>query len=176
MTAVTLTITGGAALERRLLAMGKAPKVMLGNIGIRAVREAKLIVPRKTGNLGRTIRVGTHTERFVEVTAGGSQAPGYAAAVEFGTRPHVIVPKTASIRFAGPFLRGQKGQRRGGVLAWGGPRTLGGRLRSGGKPTHFARRVRHPGTRGKPYLRPGLAKALDQLGLSDIVDAWNSGA
>jgi hypothetical protein len=153
-----MILVGGPALERRLTAIGKAPKDMLGQIGIAGVREAKLIVPRRTGNLGRTIRIGQVTERYVEIKAGGERVAGYAAAVEFGTKAHVIVPRRAK------------------VLAWGGQRTLGGRLRKGAGATHFARRVRHPGTRAQPYLRPGLEKALHRLGLGGIVNAWNQAA
>ena len=158
MTATTFTVTGGKQLEARFRAMGQVPKVMLGNIGIRGVREAKLLVPRRTGNLGRTIRIGARTDRYVEVKAGGQRNVGYAAAVEFGTGRHVIVPRKAK------------------ALAWGGGRTLGGRLRKGQQADHFARRVNHPGTKAQPYLRPGLQKALQQLGLDDIVKAWNGAA
>lgn len=164
VTATTFTLTGGPALERRLKALGKVPKIMLGHIGDVASREAKLILaakvkPRKTSNLEHSIHKATVTDRYVEVVA----TANYAAAVEFGTRPHIIVPRRA-----------------GGVLAWGGPRTAGGRLRIKNgvqaKPEHFARRVRHPGTKPKPYLRPGMQKALQIVGVDDIVKAWNGAA
>jgi hypothetical protein len=158
VTASTFTLTGGPALERRMKALGKVPKLMLRDIGVAGVREAKLLVPRRTGNLGRTIRVGSLTDRYVEVTAGGGKASGYAAAVEFGTKPHIIVPRTKK------------------ALAWGGARTLGGRLRAGSKAEFVRRRVRHPGNRAKPYMRPGLQKALQIVGVADIVKAWNGAA
>lgn len=151
-------ITGQQELTRRLTAIGKAPKDMLRDVGLHAVREAKILVPRKTGNLGRTIRLGSLTESHVEVKAGGTRNVGYAAAVEFGSKAHVIVPRAAT------------------VLAWGGERTLGGRLRSGSRPTRFARRVNHPGTKAKPFLIPGFEKALRLLGLDRIVEAWNKAA
>lgn len=151
----TFVLQGGRQLEARLTAMGKAPAIMLRDVGLHAVREAKILVPRRTGNLGRTIRLGTVSATSVEVKAGGARDVGYAAAVEFGSRPHIIVPRTAS------------------VLAWGGPRTLGGRLRAGGRATNFARRVRHPGTKAQPYLFPGFEKALRAVGLGSLVTAWN---
>jgi hypothetical protein len=154
----TFRITGEQELKRRLTAIGQAPKDLLRDVGLHAVREAKILVPRRTGNLGRTIRLGQVTDTSVEVKAGGSQNVGYAAAVEFGTRAHIIVPKAAT------------------VLAWGGGRTLGGRLRAGGRPTNFARRVNHPGTRAKPFLIPGFEKALRLVGLDKIVQAWNKAA
>lgn len=152
---MTIRIQGGKELERRMKAIGGTPKVLLRDLGLSAVREAKILVPRRTGNLGRTIRIGSVTENHVEVIAGGARNVGYAAAVEFGSRAHVIVPQRAK------------------VLAWGGERTLGGRLRKGSKATHFARRVQHPGTRAKPFLIPGMEKALRQIGLGPLVDLWN---
>lgn len=154
----TFILQGGKQLQARLTAMGKAPEPMLREVGIRAVAEAKHLVPRKTGNLGRTIRLGSVTASSVEVRAGGALNVGYAAAVEFGSRPHVILPRRAK------------------ALAWGGGRTLGGRLRAGSSPTHFAKRVNHPGTRAKPFLIPGFRKALDLVGIGKIVDAWNRAA
>ncbi|MEO8549313.1 MAG: hypothetical protein ABI678_05055 [Kofleriaceae bacterium] len=151
----TVTLTGGRQLNARLNAMAHAPQTMLRTIALSGVREAKILVPRRTGNLGRTIRMGTVTATDAEIRAGGQLDVGDAAAVELGSIAHDIVPRTAS------------------VLAWGGPRTLGGRLRAGGRPTNFARRVRHPGTRPHPYLVPGLQKALNLLGLGPIIDAWN---
>lgn len=134
-------------------------KAMLGLVAVAAVREAKVIVPRRTGNLGRTIRVGKVTDTSAEVLAGGRNKIGYAAAVEFGTAPHIIRPRNAK------------------VLAWGGARTLGGRLRKGARATSFARLVHHPGTKARPYLTPGIRKALDRAGiLAHITDAWNRAA
>lgn len=156
--ATTFVLKGGKQLQARLNAIGKAPPKMLREVGIRAVSEAKHLVPRKTGNLGRTIRLGSLTSSSVEVRAGGQLNVGYAAAVEFGSRPHVIRPRRAK------------------VLAWGGARTLAGGLRAGSRPTNFARSVRHPGTRAKPYLIPGFRKALDLVGLGGIVDAWDRAA
>lgn len=154
----TFTITGGKELERRLMAIGESPRGLLRDVGLHAVREAKQLVPRRTGNLARTIRIGRLTDNSVEVRAGGTAKVGYAAAVEFGSRPHLIVPVRAK------------------VLAWGGPRTAGGRLRKGGKATNFARRVRHPGTRAQPFLIPGFEKALRMVGLGSLVDRWNRAA
>lgn len=131
---------------------------MLRDVGIGTVAKAKRLVPRRIGNLARTIHVRRVTDSSVEIMAGGTAKVGYAAAVEFGSRPHIIVPRNAR------------------VLAWGGPRTLGGRLRKGGRATNFARRVNHPGTRAKPYLIPGFVKALRMVGLGSIIDRWNRAA
>lgn len=132
-------------------------RLLLGRVGLVGVREAKQRVPRKTGNLGRTIRLGEVTDDTVEIRAGGQRDVGYAAYVEFGTSSHEIRPRKAK------------------VLAWGGARTLGGRLRKGAKPTNFARKVQHPGTRARPYLGPGLKAAAEEV-TDVIVDLWNEGA
>lgn len=156
-------LQGADALMARFEALrtGKAERKVLGQFGLLAVQRAQERVPRRTGNLARTIRVAEVDEQrqSVRVTAGGSRDIGYAAAVEFGTRPHVIVP------------------RRRKALAWGGARRLSGSLRSGAKPTNFAKRVNHPGTRARPYLRPGAEQALADVGLADaVITVWNEAA
>lgn len=152
-----MTLKGGPELQARLRAIGDT-SLMLKRVQIRGVREAKLIVPRRTGNLGRTIRVGAVSDSKCAIVAGGRLRVGYAVAVERGTRPRTIVPKNAR------------------ALAWGGNRRLSGSLRTGSKPDHFAMRVRHPGSKPKPYLVPGLIKAARDEGLPAIVEAWNSAA
>lgn len=152
-----MSLQGKRQLDARLRAIGDT-RVLLRDIQIHGVREAKLLVPRKTGNLGRTIRVGTVTNTSASIVAGGERNVGYAAAVEQGTRPHVIVPRKAK------------------VLAWGGKRRLSGSLAKGSKPTHFAMRVNHPGTKAKPYLVPGLRKAATEQGIDAIVNLWNGAA
>lgn len=158
---MTETIKGLDAYFRRINAVtGPTTRhQLLGLLGLTGVAEAKKLVHRRTGNLGRTIRLGPIGNDSVEILAGGTTTVGYAAWVEFGTRPHDIVPKRAK------------------ALAWGGKRTLSGRLASGSKPTMFARRVHHPGTRAYPYLVPGAKAALEKAGLSEvIVQAWNQAA
>jgi hypothetical protein len=151
-------LTGDKQLIARLDAISDT-RQYLGTIGLRAVAEAKAIVPRRTGNLGRTIRLGAITPDYVEIVAGGERNVGYAKPVEFGSRPHEIVPVRAK------------------ALAWGGARTLAGGLRKGSSATHFARRVRHPGTKPHPYLVPGVQRALRAGGLKEaIVKAWNGAA
>lgn len=151
-------LDGAKQFQARLAAVSDTHQI-LGMIALRAVAEAKLIVPRKTGNLGRTIRLGRVDADSAEVLAGGKLNVGYAKAVEFGTRAHIIRPRNRK------------------ALAWGGPRTLAGGLRSGGKPTHFSRLVHHPGTKAKPYLIPGIRRAFQFAGLKvHIRDAWNRAA
>lgn len=151
-------IEGLPALERRLKAISDQ-RELLKALQLGTVAEAKALVPRKTGNLGRTIRPAGLTQTEALVKAGGTSQVGYAAFVEFGTRPHDIVPKRAK------------------VLAWGGDRRLSGRLRSGAKPTNFARRVHHPGTKAHPYLVPGARRTIEKRGLAErVIAQWNKAA
>lgn len=144
-------------LNRRLSAITDTRK-FLGQIGLRAVAIAKEKVPRKTGNLGRTIRLGTVTDSDAQIIAGGQGGVGYAQIVEYGSRPHVIVPRTKK------------------ALAWGGARRLSGSLRSGSAATIFARRVNHPGTKAKPFLRPAAEEAVKETGIAAIIRAWDDAA
>lgn len=156
-------LEGSDDLMRRFEALrtGKANRPILGQFGLLAVQRARERVHRRTGNLQRTIRVGDIDEsrQSVQVLAGGTHTVGYARAEEFGSRPRVIVPTRRK------------------ALAWGGARTLAGRLRAGARPTHFARRVNHPGTPAHPYLRPGAEEALREVGLADaVITVWNAAA
>lgn len=156
-------VMGADDLVRRFEALrtGKANRLVLGQFGLLAVQRAMALVPRRTGNLARTIRVESIDERAqtVRIVAGGTARVGYAADVELGTRPHDIVPVRRK------------------ALAWGGERRLSGSLRSGSAPTMFARRVRHPGTQARPFLRLGAQQALSEVGLADaVIRVWNEAA
>jgi hypothetical protein len=97
-------VEGMDELQKRLDALGDTKK-MLGQLGLMAVAKAKQLVPRKTGNLGRTIRLGSVTDT-----------------------------------------------------------------------SNFARRVNHPGTKAKPYLRPAAEEVVRENGIDLIVRAWNDAA
>lgn len=145
-------IKGMGALLRRLDALHE-PRPVLRALQLSTIHEAQALAPRKTGFLQRNIAPGPVTSTYAVVL---SKAP-YAAPVEFGSRPHVIRPKKAR------------------VLAWGGSRTLSGRLSKGSKADHFAREVHHPGNKAQPHLIPGAKRAI--AGLRDIVvKTWNSAA
>ena len=150
-------IQGSDKLIARLRAVADTEH-MMREVALESVASAKNLVPRRTGNLARTIRVQRVTKDYLEIAAGGRREVGYAAAVEFGSKAHTIVPRKAK------------------VLAWGGARTLGGRLRKGAKAEFFARKVKHPGSRPRPYLVPGLEFGVAKVALRSIIDAWNRGA
>src|SRR5439155_23222492 len=126
-------------------------------LGLRAVREQKLLVHRKTGNLGRSIHLGAVTAISVTTIAGAR----YARPVEFGARPHEITPKVAkALRWAAS----PSGRRLSGA-----PRV--------GAAVIFAKRVHHPGSKPYPFMVPGAWKVIEKGGLKDVViDTWNSAA
>lgn len=115
------------------------------------IREAKVLVHRKTGHLSRSIVAGSVSKDRAIIEA---RTP-YAATLELGSKPHVIRPRDAK------------------VLAWGGTRRLSGTQAKGSSPTHFARVVHHPGTKPYPYLLPAARKAV--AGVRDaVVRLWNA--
>ena len=100
--------------------------------------------PVRTGNLRRTIHLASASATSAVTVASAN----YAAAVELGTRPHVIRPRRRkALRFKGAT----------GIV--------------------FAKRVNHPGTRPQPFMVPGAVKAVEETaGARAIVKAWNGAA
>jgi hypothetical protein len=162
---VSGTIQGKKALDDRISAILRTASsgTMVKQLGAAAVRESKLLVHRKTGNLGRSIHAIVVSDTRVDVVASAA----YAAVVELGSGPYDIRPKPGRI--------GRNG--RPAMLAWGGARRLTGSLRSGASPTTFARVVHREGNKPYPYLQPGTIAAVKNAGLSDeIILAWNNAA
>ncbi|WP_448497847.1 hypothetical protein [Mycobacterium syngnathidarum] len=96
----------------------------------RTANQARADVPVRTGNLGRTIGEGPIHFTGPRTVAGSVHAKAdYALYVHEGSRPHLIRPRKAqALRFQ-----------------------IGGR-------TVFARLVRHPGTKARPFLRNAAAR------------------
>ncbi len=149
-------IQGIPQLRARIEAIKPNAK-LLRTIALSAVREQKLLAPRKTGNLGRTIHIGAVTPTRAETIASAD----YAAYVERGTRPHEIRPRNRkALRWAADS---------GSARLTGTPRT-GGRVR-------FAKRDQHPGTRSQPFKLPRAKKAVEAPGLkATVLTAWNEPA
>lgn len=97
----------------------------------RVMSRAKQLCPVKQGRLRGSIRLNPTITPAGFVVQVGTDVE-YAAAVHEGTRPHVIVPRNAS------------------VLAF----------QVGGKKV-FAMKVNHPGTRGRPFLRDALPAGFE---------------
>jgi hypothetical protein len=150
---MAVTIKGLVQLRSRFEAIKPNPTLMR-NLALTAVAEQKRLVPRKTGNLGRSIGIGRVSATYAETKA----TANYAAFVEQGTRAHTIVPRNRK------------------ALRWPttGSATLAGGVKSGGSAI-FAKRVNHPGTRAQPFMVPGAKKAVESIGAA-IVKLWNDAA
>lgn len=100
----------------------------------RIANQARADVPVRTGNLGRTIGEGRIFRSGPRTIHGSVHAKAdYALYVHEGTRPHVIRPRRAqALRFQ-----------------------IGGR-------TVFAKLVRHPGTKARPFLRNAAQRIVAQ--------------
>lgn len=156
-------LQGDEELRRRLRAISDQ-KVLLGQVALIAVREAKHIARAdftKTAKLERSIRVGAVSDKSATIVAGGSLGVGYARYVEEGTglygpRKRRIVPRRAK------------------VLSWtgGGSRLTG---RGPGSSRRFAQSV--AGRKATPYLVPGAKAAIHKSGVGDaVVKLWNDAA
>lgn len=111
---------------------------LLRGFAERVVEAARSKAPKRSGYLASQI------SSVVEGDSAAiyAKAP-YSAYVEFGTRPHLILPKRAkALRF----------EVDGEVV--------------------FARRVQHPGTQPQPYLFPAVYEAIPELieGLKSLVE------
>lgn len=146
-------------LQSRLKAVGETEGFMR-ELGLRAVAEQKRLVKRKTGTTGRSIRLVSYNADEAITHAGGA-----GAFLEFGTRPHVIVPRRAKVlRFPAHGVK----------TTLGGRVTKGAARKLGNAAYRFSRRVRHPGTKPQPFMVPGAKKAADEMGVQYIIDAWNA--
>jgi HK97 gp10 family phage protein len=96
--------------------------------------EMEARVPVRSGNLRASLGVRVHAH---SVTIGPDEVKApYAKYVEFGTKPHVIKPKTPD-----------------GVLRW-----------SNGGQVFYAKKVNHPGTKAQPFVRPAFEAWVNSLG------------
>lgn len=152
-------IQGMRQLQSRLNAISSPAfgRKAMNLLGLAAVREQKLLVHRKTGTTGRTIHVGPVTDKSVT-----TEAAAAARFLEFGTKAHLIKPKTRkALRWA----------------ANASDRRLTGSPRTGTSAFVFARVVHHPGTKPYPFMLPGAKIAVGKAGLLDtIVTTWNNAA
>lgn len=97
------------------------------------VVEQKLLAPKRTGRLAKSIKwTRGFSPRGITFTSGSSLP--YAGFMEKGTRPHIIRPK-----------------KPGGVLRFYWPKV---------GATVTLRSVHHPGTPAYSYLRKGYQRAL----------------
>lgn len=81
----------------------------------------------------------------------------YGKLVEFGTPPHVIMPKSKK------------------VLHWhetkGRTQHSHPHSKAMGEDAHFSRKVKHPGTRPNPFVRTALATKLPRIINEELIKA-----
>lgn len=164
-------LEGSRDLRDKLIALqnGTASRAVLMMLGTEVVSLAKRKVPRKTGNLDRTIRVDdvSADDQSLRVVAGSSNGRvGYAQYVEFGTgiygpKRRPIVPiRAKALRF--PAAGAQT--RLSGNLTAAQQRAGGGYV--------FRKSVR--GRRATPFLYPAAEEAARNVGLAPaIIKVWN---
>lgn len=169
-------MTGYDDLQRKLKALsdGTANREVLMEVGQEVVRQATInLEPHdKTGNLSRSIRVSSVSERdqSVEVRAGGTSGVNYATWVEWGTgiygegpgaRKRPIVPVRAK---ALRFPAAGAGVRLSGNLTSAQQRAGGG--------WQFRRSVK--GMRPVYYMRDAVKDTASAFQIAPaIVTTWN---
>jgi HK97 gp10 family phage protein len=128
--------------------MREARRDALVAAGREMERTAAQLVPVRTGALKQSI----YSRVVGEVLHFGA-AKGYAGYVEYGTRPHEILPVRAKV------LRFEVRGRAEAVVRRGRRITIyrgrGGRIAREVNVV-FARRVMHPGTWGRPFIGPAV--------------------
>jgi HK97 gp10 family phage protein len=143
MASLSFEVSGRDTLQAKLSGFGMTGKQVVAdqlNIGAKLIEtRAKQNAAFITGNLRRTIHVlqdatPDNLEVIIEASA------SYAAAVEKGTRPHLIEPVNAK------------------VLAF---------KMQGVPETVFATHVHHPGTQAQPFMAPAVEDLRDEI-LSNI--------
>ena len=115
-------------------------------------RRAKRRAPVNTGRLRASITpdIRSPFEGYVGTNV------DYAAAVEYGGRPHVIKPRKANVlRFKVGGTKGRYVTSKSGKKYW-----------RKGKPGNevFAMSVKHPGTKAKPFLEPAYRRGITSAG------------
>lgn len=117
----------------------------------RTLNRARVLSPWDTGNLRASHTMTIKRLKKKRVVGRVSSRVNYALAVHEGTRPHVIRPKRKkALAF-----------QRGGSVAGGG----GARIRFGGRMV-VVKKVNHPGTQPRPWLRQAMTEVAAQRGFT----------
>lgn len=188
MATTGVEIKGIEQLRARFEAIKPNPSMMRA-LALHAIREQKLLAPRKTGNLGRSIVLG----RVDAVSAETKATAKYAAAIEGGSglygpkkKKYPIYPKkkkalffasqhalTANVEAA--YGKGRAKRAKFRTRLSGSP-TSGTLKRYGNLAFVHAKSVMHPGVKAQPFMVPGAQKAIELAGAGEIIKAWNEAA
>ena len=151
----SMTVRGMPELRSRVEALKGAGPAFTRTFAPIGLRYIKIETPRKTGNLSRSNAIA----QVIPAAVYFVNRANYAMPVHQGSRPHIITPKRA--KALGPIAATASGRR------------LSGKPRKGAQ-VYFAKRVKHPGFKGNPFMLRGLQTALQHVGMRDpVVDLWN---
>jgi hypothetical protein len=164
-------VSGTPQVNAKLTAVGQVAPTIMQVLAAAVVRDAKTLVPRRTGNLGRSIHVAAVTPTTAEVTASAN----YAAFVEYGTRPHEITPKAKkALFFASAGVVKERFGYTGKIFRLSGNLTTYALRNFGNAAFVYAKVVHHPGTRPEPFMAPAVDQAIGETDLAGlVVAAWN---
>lgn len=171
---MTLKLDGVPELKARITAI-KPDRALMHSLALQVTAEAKRLVPRKTGNLGRSILIGHVTSDSAEVKA----TARYALYVEAGTKKHVIKPKNKKSLFfpSQQALTDRLGKRAKIRFRKSGSVTSGTLRRYGNAAFVHAKQVNHPGTKKQPFMAPAIRTVGKSIGLAaKVIEAWNKAA
>ena len=93
-------------------------------------RDAKIFAPVDTGFLRNNIHLDKKSDTYYILRSSAN----YSAHVEFGTKPHIIIPVNKK------------------ALHW-----------KKGEEDIFAKKVNHPGTNAQPFMRPAFSIAKERI-------------
>ena len=148
-------LLGARELRSRLQAVGNT-RDLARVLALTVLAEQKRTIPRATGASGRSLHIEHLTNRGADIVAVGG-----AVFQEEGTRPHTIVPRNAKVLRFAPDASGRR---------------LSGRPRKGARVV-FAKRVRHPGTKGVHWAARGIQAAARTIQLAGaVITRWNEAA
>lgn len=152
MVDVRIEVVGDKALYARMAALrgffqSRELKVVAEEAKNRLIRTARDAAPRRSRFLVRSIsgEVEGFGTRNLAIRVGS--VARYAPHVEFGTRPHPIVPRSRKSLF---------------WVAYDTPQTRA-KMRGAGAVFTFAGAVNHPGTKPQPFLYPALDAVKPRL-------------
>ena len=165
------SVHGFKELERKLLMLGNetAGKALLPALraGGNVIRdEARRRAPVKTGRLRRSIgvRINKRLEQGAEAVIRVSRRAWYGRLIEFGAEQHIIEParERRTKQILQRLTRKRSAKREASDIADLALMNLdaaagkGGLLANVSEGKIYGTRVRHPGVRAKPFLRPAI--------------------
>jgi hypothetical protein len=128
-------------------------------------KECPVVTGRLRASIGTPSSNGIFKVTPLSVTLGTSVH--YAFDVEFGTKPHIIKPKTKKILAWPTGAVAQKVSISSGGIKRGGLqyRTNSGKLTSSSKKQGymFAKSVKHPGFKGRHFMRNGVINSIPHV-------------